>query len=731
MTSSVAQRRMSAVDIASTLPTHEIHSLMIRGTHASLDSKRAANASSSPPVGSEFVQEWDGWLVLPGNHRESAAFHVGLIASLMQRGMLHRVKHVCAQGYSAVVAMALWANWHELCQLRDEADILATWITSMQAVLTQPAMHLQAALRVIGITDTMCFDDQDASRPRLHLCVRVDPDSSAVYCYDASTFQKPTAHFVLLHLLGIQRYYDIGSDTTDDPISPEDDQVVTEDTKVQVACNRFARGVQVRASTWAWLLELMGTTNTASSSVDQDTTQRSKSGECVWFVSTAHSSDEQDLFDEARMRVYHSSQILWVTIPYQIHRGNPAAVARGVHRASFEAPLEIPSSMSISHGMIPEVMVSLIRWGRVCATRKLNLLGVVLDPAEYQGPWTTFTRCIAVRLQALPRSNSWSSQQQSRILALLDDGEGDCRAMERDVQVTRQPQYHQAEWDRSETWRENATNPDHTARELSRQLVFFNKTSELTPRWPSQIQTPESEAQTTAVTSHELSKYTDAEDSDMESILQDVEHAEHLRNTYYETITQHIDVNRARTEPSMHVRRLPKASPPPRSEVEATPTVCQTFCSWLRNSHVKPNTKPVGNMLPVRPPIMQRPHIPRLKLPNTKSTTRGNGSKARRGTRGNRRRTHQQRRRSRHDAEAVSSYDTESDASAVTEDELADVAFDSFYVNVEQDGGPTTQIAERALSRRANVLESVQVRTPRKPRHGVIDFVQTQQNLRH
>lgn len=657
------------------MPTSEITRLMQQGTHPSVDDQHSVS------------RDWKGVLVLPGNHRENAAYHVGLIGELMKQRLLPNIQRIYAQGFSAVVAAVLWHNWHALVEIDNDADLLASWITPMQAVLTQPAMHLCAALRAVGVDDTSLFiqdsdddkvKDSDGThqRPTLHLCVRVDHDLLTVHCYEHNTFKTPTLHYVLCHLLAIRNYYQHDND---------------DDAKTNPG--HFQNGVQVRASLWAWVLEHL--------EAKRDACTRE-----AWFVSSAHCLDEMDAFDHVRTQAYHKapSTLMWCTIPYHLHRGNPPGAARSVHQVLFEAPLEEPSSLSINSGMNPHAMQSLIRWGKGCMARKLLLLPNAFETepddassSPHPGEWTQHQRDVAMRFYSLRRSYSWSAQQQCADVLQADEGDGQCRAMERDIRVTRRPQYHQHEWDLHDTNRENQHNPDHTARELARQLVFFQETTESTPRWPSQIP---------AVTlSRHDQEWSDTDDTDMESILQDVQHAEMLRNTYYETLAEHIDVNRSHHR-STHSK--PPLPPPASGTTPATAsasTPCQTFCSWLRG----PPTTAQKVPRPVRPPI------PRLQLPQTDPTAPP------RRIRNNRRRTHKDKRRTR----ARHSDDTPSES-----DELAQASFDSFYVNVEQDGGPTSQIATRAISKRSYALEAAGLRTPRKPVSGLVDFVRTQHNMR-
>lgn len=643
-------RRMSAADMAATLPTAELQHMLFANTAVIDDDDDKKQTTHC---------DWSGVLVLPSSHREAAAYHVGVVAELMRRNMLHRVNYVYAQGFSVVVAMVMWHKWDELCTTgSDEASILAAWITPMQAILTQPATHLLTALAAIGIDeDTVCDGDHD-KRPRLYLCERIDTDASHVACYDRRMFAPSTTHALLSHVLGLRRK------ETDKPPA------------------RFKHAVQVRYSLWEWISELPFKT------ADERHT--------LVLASSAHSSVEFDLYDRLRARMYHecSANLMWCTIPYHVHRGNPVGAGPKLHRSAFEAPLEIAPGFSIHNGMVPEVMKALIRWGEVCLSRKLNLIGPALESSS---TWSNHTRYLAVRLQTLTRSNSWSAKQDCRVTAFIDDGEGDCRAMERDVQVT-EPQYHQHELDQQEAWRENERNPDHTARELSQQLAFFHKAADLTPRWPSQI--------------HSSRDCTD-EDTDMEVILEEVKRAEALRNTWA-------------AYQSMPTPR-PVASAPAGTDV----TMCQTFCSWLRGM-----PKPVRPVVavrpsdprprPTRPPKLARPVIPRLNLPVQQQQANTRGKNNRRRTHVQRRQARNRRTRSRHRQQYDS---TSAETSEWEEDEVEQASFDSAWVAVDQNGGPTHQVAVRAMSRRHLVLEAGGARTPRAPLSGLVDFVQTERNL--
>lgn len=651
-------RRMSAADMAATLSTADLHSMVLANTAKQNDEKTT-------------MCNWSAVLVLPSSHRESAAYHVGVIAELMRRDALHRIQYVYAQGFSAVVAMVMWHKWDELCEARDDASILATWVTPMQAVLTQSTTQLLTALAAIGIDEDAQCDTDCKHKPRLYLCERIDNDSLYIACYDRHMFTPGTTHALVSHLLGLRRC------ETDKPPA------------------RFKHAVQVRYSLWEWISELP-----FKSASERHT---------LVVASSAHGSTEFDLYDRLRSRMYHecSANLMWCTIPYHVHRGNPVGAGPKLHRSAFEAPLEIAPGFSIHNGMVPEVMKDLIRWGEVCLSRKLNLLGPALESSS---TWSSHTRYLAVRLQTLTRSNSWSAKQDCRVTAYIDDGEGDCRAMERDVRVT-EPQYHQQELDQQEAWRENQRNPDHTARELSQQLAFFHQAADLTPRWPSQLPSGNTSRDCT-----DADEDTDADtDLDMEVILEEVKRAEALRNTWaaYQTM------------PTPRPLAIPELTAP-----TTDATMCQTFCSWLRGPPKSLRPVPVvvtrvsasgtgTGPRPTRPPRLARPVVPRLNLP-AQTVTHGR----------TRRRTHKQRRRSKSRARREQEYEsTSAETSEWDGDELEQAAFDSAWVAVDQNGGPTHQVAVRAMSRRHLVLEASGARTPRAPVSGLVDFVQTERNL--
>jgi len=64
------------------------------------------------------------------------------------------------------------------------------------------------------------------------------------------------------------------------------------------------------------------------------------------------------------------------------------------------------------------------------------------------------------------------------------------------------------------------------------------------------------------------------------------------------------------------------------------------------------------------------------------------------------------------------------------EDELQQVSFDSFYCNVEQNGGPTTSVAARAVNARHLTLETNGLRTPRRYKENeIVDFIATESQV--
>ena len=508
------QRRPSAVDLASTMSTCALL---------------------------EMQQEvcTQGILVLPGSGIESALFHIGVIARLIQNGYLTHVTSIFSQDKSNPVAALLWSKWQSLVELTgDPDDIQAMWSVPAQALFMRPMKDLSSSLQAVGINDDIVLQ-LHPNKPTLHM-IRSD-----VRYGNANVFSSHGANMISDATRPAYKRinYEYANEYSyDRPSLRLFTMCMTNGSLfTNTEALRFRRGIRAGVSMWSVIAQFT-------------VSLLEKGMKIAVFMTSACPPDEYALMEKCvrdLSQVEHDSsggRVLCLRIPYHENDRNPRAASCG------PVPMLIrDNNQSRAMTGDPILMQNLARWGAIVCSRKQLYTGVTSNTVFRVKYTDSIIRAAA----------DLSSTRRSRSLGHIDGLTADTKAHHIGVvgpqpvdTVHKSHQYRDNDWASAEAKRETGLHRNVDASELAVVHAMY-------------------------IEQHDMGRTddgyesfdTDTESSDSGSEYEDGDlfDPDDLRNTHACALSMEQLAAQANKK---------------------APTMCQTYCGWLFGKKDKPKSVP-------------------------------------------------------------------------------------------------------------------------------------------